>query len=82
METNEIKVTEGIVESAEEIVAKSSGKTLQKLGIVGAIVGVTALAYFGVKKLKEKKAQEALIEEDEETVVNPVNESIDSEEEA
>lgn len=81
METNEIKVTEGIVESAEEIVTKSSGKTLQKLGIVGAIVGATALAYFGVKKLKAKKAQEVMMEA-EEAVVNPVDDDIENSEEA
>lgn len=80
METkNEIMENEEIVETAEEIMAESSGKAIKVLGVIGGVVLVAGLGYKYIAKpwLAKRKAQKELESEivedydEEEVEVNP-----------
>lgn len=48
-------VNETLAETVEEIVVRSSNKSLKKFGIIGGLVTLGVAGYFVVKKIKNNK---------------------------
>ena len=62
MEEMNVKTNE-VVEVAEEITECKSGNSLVALGVAGVVIaGVAALAYLGIKKIKDRKKELEVID--------------------